>query len=171
VARRNGYYLILDLQAGQSDFLTEAKYYEEFLRQPDVGIALDPEWRTPPPARPKGGFVGQVDAAEVNSVIDYMAQLVQEEDLPEKLLVVHQFQDRMITNKAQLVEQPGVALMIHMDGFGSRAEKLNSYSIVRVEAPLNMGLKLFFDEDIDLYDAATALGGEFDPVPDLISYQ
>ncbi|MEJ7799238.1 MAG: hypothetical protein WKF60_01885 [Ilumatobacter sp.] len=171
VARRNGYYLILDLQAGQSDFLTEAKYYEEFLRQPDVGLALDPEWRTPPPERPKGGFVGQVDAAEVNSVIDYIAQLVEEEDLPEKLVVIHQFQDRMITNKAQLVEQPGVALMIHMDGFGSRAEKLNSYSIVRVEAPLNMGLKLFFDEDIDLYDAATVLGGEFDPVPDLISYQ
>lgn len=171
VARRNGYYLILDLQAGQSDFLTEAKYYEEFLRQPDVGIALDPEWRTPPPARPKGGFVGQVDAAEVNSVIDYLAQLVEEEDLPEKLVVIHQFQDRMITNKAQLVEKPGVAVMIHMDGFGSRAEKLNSYSIVRVEDPLNMGLKLFFDEDIDMYDAATVLGGEFDPVPDLISYQ
>ncbi len=171
VARRHGYYLILDLQTGQSDFLTEAKYYEEFLRQPDVGIALDPEWRTAPPARPKGGFVGQVDAAEVNSVIDYIAQLVEEEDLPEKLVVVHQFQDRMITNKAQLVEKPGVALVIHMDGFGSRAEKLNSYSIVRVEAPLNMGLKLFFDEDIDRYDAATVLAGEFDPVPDLITYQ
>ncbi|MEO6654222.1 MAG: hypothetical protein ABIP17_16375 [Ilumatobacteraceae bacterium] len=171
VARRHGYYLILDLQPGQSDFLTEAKYYEEFLRQPDVGIALDPEWRTAAPARPKGGFVGQVDAAEVNSVIDYVAQLVEEEHLPEKLVVVHQFQERMITNKAQLVERPGVALTIHMDGFGSRAEKLNSYSIVRVEPPINMGLKLFFDEDIDRYDAATVLGGEFDPVPDLITYQ
>ena len=171
VARRHGYYLILDIQPGQSDFLTEAKYYEEFLRQPDVGIALDPEWRTPAPDRPRGGFVGQVDAAEVNQVIDYVAQLVDEEDLPEKLVIVHQFQDRMITNRDLLVERPGVALTIHMDGFGSRAEKLNSYDIVRAEPPLDMGLKLFYDEDIDLLDAADVLGGLFDPVPVLVTYQ
>ena len=171
VARRHGYYLILDIQPGQSDFLTEAKYYEEFLRQPDVGIALDPEWRTQPPDRPKGGFVGQVDAAEVNQVIDYVAQLVDEEDLPEKLVIVHQFQDRMITNRDQLVERPGVALTIHMDGFGGRPEKLNSYDVVRAEPPLDMGLKLFYDEDIDLLDAADVLGGLFDPVPVLITYQ
>ena len=171
VARRHGYYLILDIQPGQSDFLTEAKYYDEFLRQPDVGIALDPEWRTAPPGRPKGGFIGQVDAAEVNQVIDYVAQLVAEEDLPEKLVIVHQFQDRMITNRDQLVERPGVALTIHMDGFGDRPNKLDSYDVVRAEPPLDMGLKLFYDEDIDLLDAADVLGGLFDPVPLLITYQ
>jgi hypothetical protein len=171
VARRHGYYLILDIQPGQSDFLTEAKYYEEFLRQPDVGIALDPEWRTQPPARPKGGFVGQVDATEVNQVIDYLAQLVDEEDLPEKLVIVHQFQDRMITNRDLLVEQPGIALTIHMDGFGPRPEKLNSYDVVRADPPLDMGLKLFYDEDTDLLGADDVLGGLFDPVPVLITYQ
>lgn len=171
VARRHGYYLILDIQPGQSDFLTEAQYYEEFLRQPDVGIALDPEWRVQAPDRPKGGFVGQVDAAEVNSVIDYVAQLVAEEGLPEKLVIVHQFQDRMLTNREQLVEQPGIALTIHMDGFGDVPNKLDSYDIVRVEPPLNMGLKLFFDEDIDLLAATDVLGGLFEPVPDLITYQ
>jgi len=171
VARRHGYYLILDIQPGRSDFLTEAKYYEEFLRQPDVGIALDPEWRTPRPHRPKGGFVGQVDAAEVNRVIDYVAQLVAEEDLPEKLFVVHQFQDRMVTNRDALVERPGVALTIHMDGFGDRANKLNTYDVVRAEPPIDMGLKLFYDEDIAIFDAAEVLGGVFDPVPVVITYQ
>ncbi|NNE12744.1 MAG: hypothetical protein HKN41_10945 [Ilumatobacter sp.] len=172
VARRHGYYLILDLQPGQSDFLTEAIYYEEFLRQPDVGLALDPEWRTEAPDRPKGGFVGQVDAAEVNQVSQYLARLVDEEDLPEKLLIVHQFQDRMITNKDQLIEPPGVALTIHMDGFGPRPEKLNSYRVVKVPPPLNMGLKLFYDEDTDLLSADDVLnGGLFDPVPDLVTYQ
>jgi hypothetical protein len=171
VARRHGYYLILDLQPGQSDFLTEAKYYEEFLRQPDVGLALDPEWRTQPPARPKGGLIGQVDAAEVNQVVDYVAQLVAEEDLPEKLVVVHQFQDRMITSRDQLVERPGVALMIHMDGFGDRSNKLESYDVVRALPPLDMGLKLFYDEDIDLLGATEVLGGLFDPVPLMITYQ
>lgn len=171
VARRHGYYLILDIQPGQSDFLTEATYYEEFLRQPDVGIALDPEWRTQPPARPKGGIVGQVDAAEVNQVIDYLAQLVAEEDLPEKLVVVHQFQDRMITNRELLVERPGIALTIHMDGFGDRPNKLDSYGVVRADPPLDMGLKLFYDEDTDLLGATEVLGGLFEPLPLLITYQ
>lgn len=171
VARRHGYYLILDLQPGQSDFLTEAKYYEEFLRQPDVGLALDPEWRTPPPARPKGGVVGQVDAAEVNQVIEYVAQLVAEEDLPEKLVVVHQFQDRMVTNRDLLVERPGVAVVIHMDGFGDRSNKLESYDVVRAEPPFDMGLKLFYDEDTELLGASQVLGGLFDPVPVVVTYQ
>jgi len=171
VARRHGYYLILDLQPGQSDFLTEAKYYEEFLRQPDVGLALDPEWRTEAPARPQGGDIGQVDASEVNAVIDYVAQLVAENHLPEKLVVVHQFHDRMVTNRDQLREQPGVAVTIHMDGFGDRSDKLESYDMVRAAPPFNMGLKLFYDEDIGLLGATDVLGGLFDPVPDMITYQ
>jgi hypothetical protein len=171
VARRHGYYLILDLQPGQSDFLTEAKYYEAFLRQPDVGLALDPEWRTEAPARPRGGDIGQVDASEVNAVIDYLAQLVAEHHLPEKLLVVHQFHERMITNRDQLREQPGVAVTIHMDGFGDRSDKLLSYDMVRAAPPFNMGLKLFYDEDTELLGATEVLGGLFDPVPDMITYQ
>lgn len=172
VARRHGYYLILDLQPGQSDFLTEAKYYEDFLRQPDVGLALDPEWRTAPPARPKGGRIGTVDAAEVNEVIEYVAQLVAEEHLPEKLVVLHQFEPNMITNRDQIVELPGVAINLHMDGFGPRPEKLNSYDVVRAGPPWNMGLKLFFDEDTDLLEASDVLdGGLFEPIPDMITYQ
>jgi hypothetical protein len=163
--------VILDLQPGQSDFLTEAKYYEAFLREPDVGLALDPEWRTEAPAKPQGGDIGQVDASEVNAVIDYVAQLVAEEHLPEKLLVVHQFNDRMITNRDQLREEPGVAVMIHMDGFGDRSDKLDSYDMVRAAPPFNMGLKLFYDEDIGLLGATDVLGGLFDPVPDMITYQ
>lgn len=171
VARRNGFYLILDLQAGQSDFLTEAKYYEEFLRQPDVGLALDPEWRTPAPSRPKGGQIGTVDAPEVNAVVAYLAELVEEEDLPEKLLVLHQFTDDMITNRDQIEELPGVAIMLHMDGFGPRPEKLNSYDVVRADPPWDMGLKLFFDEDTDIFEATDVLGGIFEPAPLLVTYQ
>ncbi len=170
-ARRHGAYLILDLQPGRSDFLTEAKVYEEFLREPDVGLALDPEWRTEPPNRPGGGYVGQVDAAEVNAVADWLATLVAEEDLPEKLLVVHQFQIRMITNKHQLREPDGIALMIHMDGFGTRSQKLDTYSYVHVDPPWNNGFKLFFDEDVNRFGAFDVLGGTVLPVPDLITYQ
>ena len=47
-ARQAGVYVVLDLQPGRADFLTQAQLYEEFLRQPHVGLALDPEWRLGP---------------------------------------------------------------------------------------------------------------------------
>ena len=41
-------YVVLDLQPGYTDFLAQAQRYEEFLAQPHVGLALDPEWRLAP---------------------------------------------------------------------------------------------------------------------------
>ncbi len=43
-----GLYVLLDLQPGRTDFLTQARLYEEYLRLPYVGLALDPEWRLGP---------------------------------------------------------------------------------------------------------------------------
>jgi hypothetical protein len=171
VARRHGYHLILDLQPGWSDFLTEAKYYEEFLREPDVHLALDPEWRTEPPNPPRGGVVGQTTAAEVDEVAEWLADLVDEEGLPEKLLVVHQFQPRMVVDREQLVEPPGIALTMHMDGFGTRAQKRHTWSELKVDEPWSNGLKLFLDEDIDMFRPDEVLSGAFEPIPDLITYQ
>jgi hypothetical protein len=167
-ARRHGLLLILDIQPGRSDFLTEAKRYERFLREPDVHLALDPEWRVGPTSVP-GQVVGQVSAAEVNSVADWLAGIVAAERLPEKLFVVHQFQIRMITDKASLRDPAGLAVMIHMDGFGTRSQKLATYANVKVSPPLRNGFKLFYDEDVNMYQPAEVM--QLDPVPDLITYQ
>jgi len=164
----NGLLLILDIQPGQSDFLTELRRYEPFLRRPEVHVALDPEWNVDPGQVP-GEVVGQVDATEVNAVADYLSAIVVEENLPEKMLVVHQFQDRMLTRSDLLREPEGVAVTIHMDGFGTQQQKLTTYEIVQVEPPFNNGFKLFFDEDIDMFTPAEVL--QLDPVPDLITYQ
>jgi hypothetical protein len=86
-------------------------------------------------------------------------------------LVIHQFQEQMIRDKPRLVEPPGIALTIHMDGLGTQAQKLDTYSHVHVEPPWNNGVKLFYDEDIDMYTPTEVLGGAFQPVPDLITYQ
>ncbi|TVR27241.1 MAG: hypothetical protein EA389_03600 [Ilumatobacter sp.] len=168
VARQHGFYLVLDIQPGRSDFLTEVQRYEEFLREPDVGVALDPEWRMGPDEVP-GQLVGQVSAAEVNDVARYLADIVADEGLPQKLLIVHQFQDRMITDRDQLIAPPELAVNIHMDGFGTREMKLETYSVTRIDPPFSNGFKLFYDEDIDIFGAADVL--EFDPVPDFVSYQ
>ena len=44
-ARRHGMLLMLDIQPGRSDFFRETTRLERWLREPDVGLALDPEWR------------------------------------------------------------------------------------------------------------------------------
>lgn len=168
-ANANGFQLILDIQPGRSDFLTEVRHYEPFLREPNVHVALDPEWRVRSDQRPGGGRVGQVDAAEVNEVAEYLATLVAEEGLPDKLLVVHQFQSRMVTNRDRLVEPDGITLTIHMDGFGTREQKLATYSVVHADEPWNNGFKLFYDEDVDMFAPDDVLG--LHPVPDLITYQ
>ena len=168
-ARAIGAYLVLDLQTGRTDFPTEARRYERFLREPDVGLALDPEWRTPPPASPGGGYVGYVTADEVNATSAYLAQLVAEEGLPEKLLVLHGFRSDMVRDRADVVARPGIALAFHMDGLGSRAQKLDTYRILHGNPPLWNGFKLFYDEDPDLFAPADVLG--LDPVPDLVTYQ
>lgn len=168
-ARANDAYLVLDLQPGRSDFLTEAQVYERFLTEPDVGLALDPEWRVTAPQTPGGGTIGSVTAAEVNAVSAWLAALVAEHDLPEKLLIVHNFRVDMIRNRDELVARDGLATLLHMDGLGGRAVKLESYRILRQEPPFYNGFKLFFDEDVNLFQPAEVL--QLDPVPDFISYQ
>jgi hypothetical protein len=43
-ARKHRAVMLLNLQPGRSEFITEAKAFEKWPKQPDVGLALDPEW-------------------------------------------------------------------------------------------------------------------------------
>lgn len=168
-AREAGVYLLLDLQPGRTDFLTEARRYEDLLREPDVGLALDPEWRLGPDERHLEQ-VGTVDASEVNQVSAWLAGIVREEGLPQKLLVVHQFQLRMLTNRDQLVLRPELATLVQMDGQGSRAAKLSTWSALTTGAgPWRHGFKLFHDEDPDMFAPGDVLG--LTPTPAFVSYQ
>ena len=170
VAAAEGLYVILDIQPGRSDFLTESKRYRELLLEPHVGLALDPEWRMGPTQRP-GQVVGSVDAAEVNAVSAWLSDLVIDNDLPEKMFIVHQFQVRMIKNREELIDRPGLATIIHADGFGGRAIKLQTYSIIQARRPFWNGFKLFIDEDTRMFQPGDVLGFTTVPVPELITYQ
>ncbi len=170
VAEQNGLYVLLDIQPGRSDFLSESKRYEELLKRPHVGLALDPEWRMEPWQRP-GQVVGTVTAAEVNEVSAWLSNLVLENDLPEKMFVVHQFQIRMIQNREQLIDRPGLATVIHADGFGGRAIKLVTYGLIKVDPPFYNGFKLFIDEDTNIFRPQDVLNFSEHPVPDLVTYQ
>jgi hypothetical protein len=74
-AEAAGIYVVLDLQPGRTDFLTQAEYYEPLLRRPFVGLALDPEWRLKP-GQKHLRQIGSVDVDEVNRVGAWLAALV-----------------------------------------------------------------------------------------------
>ena len=84
-ARKAKALLVLDIQPGRSDFFTEATRLERWLAEPDVGLALDPEWRMGPGEVP-GKVIGSVEAREVNAVSEWLAQIVERNKLPQKLL-------------------------------------------------------------------------------------
>lgn len=161
--------VILDIQPGRAAFLPLVKRYEKFLREPNVSLALDSEWSMGPDEIP-GDVIGGTDAATVNEVSAYLSQLVERSKLPQKLLVVHQFTPDMIENRSQVVQRPGLAIVFHVDGFGDRPNKLSKYAILsRNAGHAFMGLKLFYDQDIDMFAASEVM--KLSPRPSLVTYQ
>jgi hypothetical protein len=160
--------LILDVQPGRSDFLTEVRQYERFLREPDVGLALDPEWSMGPGQVP-GQAIGSTDAATVNRVSGWLAGLVERGRLPHKLLVIHQFTRTMVRDKDKVVRRPGLAMTFHVDGFGGQVDKRAKYRLFTRDGRWHNGFKLFYDEDVDLMTPAETM--RLRPPPDLVTYQ
>ncbi len=174
-ARKAKMLLVLDFQPGREDFLTQVKRYEKFLLEPEVGIALDPEWVLKPGQRPTRQ-VGTTNAADINKVSAYLAGLVKDNNLPEKLFIVHQFQVRMIPDRASMLDRPGLATVIHIDGFGNQQLKKETYGILsakdgaqRPNGQLHNGFKLFIDEDTNMMTPKEAMA--LVPQPELITYQ
>jgi len=168
-ARRARALLILGIQPGRSDFVTEVRALAPYLREPDVGVALDPEWRMGPGEVP-GGRVGSVDAREVDRVAAVLAAMVRRHRLPDKVLMVHQFTDGMIRRRPLLRQRPGVDLVISADGIGTPAEKRWTYErLVRGAGDLHRGYKIFFQEDRGLTTPGQVM--RMDPPPDLVVYE
>ncbi|MEJ5889490.1 hypothetical protein WDZ16_13590 [Pseudokineococcus marinus] len=166
-----GVYVVLDLQPGRTDFLTQAQRYEDLLTYPGVGLALDPEWRLEPDQRHLRQ-VGQVGVDEVNAVGDWLAELVREEDLPPKVFLLHQFQTRMIVDRERLdMSHDELVPLVHADGHGTPGQKLDTYRALQTDAPEGMrwGWKNFYDEDTPTMTPAETMAVE--PMPDFVSYQ
>jgi hypothetical protein len=149
-ARKRKALLLLNLQPGQSEFLIEAKAYERWLKEPDVGVALDPEWAMDPGQRP-GGAYGHTTGAELNQTAAYLAELVEAHGLPEKVMVYHQVAKSVVRAESRLKPHPGVVMVKSVDGLGPPGPKKNTYRVVNKTTPkhVHAGFKLFFDEDTE----------------------
>jgi hypothetical protein len=168
-ARRHKALLLLDIQPGRADFLEEVEWLRPFLEQPDVSLALDPEWHVAEGEIP-GQVIGSMEASEVNAISAWLAQIVRERNLPQKLLVVHQFTEDMIRNRTQLEEHPGVALTLNVDGFGTIPVKLDKYrDFSKLPPPTHRGFKLFYREDPVLMRPRQVL--KMRPQPELVVYE
>ncbi len=164
-------YVVLDLQPGRTDFLTQAKLYEELLRLPHVGLALDPEWRLKPD-QVHLRQIGTVTAAEINTVSEWLAGIVREEALPQKLFLIHQFRFSMITERETIESPSELAVVIQMDGQGPLTTKYQTYDVLTAgteNAGWLWGWKNFYDEDSPTATPQQTL--EVDPEPVFISYQ
>ena len=167
-ARKVGAILILDIQPGHASFFAEAQRFEKWLREPDVSLALDPEWHTP--GAVPGTVIGTVDAREVNAVSFWLEDLVVKHDLPQKLLVVHRFTAEMITGEEQLKPRERVAVTVNVDGFGGREIKIAKYKeFAHRHSGLHNGFKLFYREDVDLLEPERVL--RMKPRPELVVYE
>jgi hypothetical protein len=167
-----GLYVVLDLQPGRTDFLTQAQRYASLLELPHVGLALDPEWRLAPDGVHLSQ-IGSVDVDEVNRVAGWLADLTRERALPQKLLVLHQFQLRMIDGRERLdTSRDELAVMIHADGQGSQGDKQATWRALHENPPPGVfwGWKNFYDEDAPMLTPEQTISG-VSPRPDLISYQ
>ena len=170
-AAANDMYVVLDLQPGRTDYLTQAKMYEEFLRLPHVGLALDPEWRLKP-HEVHLRQIGTVDAAEINGVVEWLAGIVREEALPQKLLILHQFRLQMITNRHQVETPSELAVLVHMDGQGPLRDKYNTWNLLTRQPDADQfywGWKNFYDEDIPTANPEQVL--IVTPTPVFVSFQ
>jgi hypothetical protein len=164
-------YVVLDLQPGRQDFATQAKAFEELLVLPHVGLALDPEWRLGPGQRHMEQ-IGQVSAVEVNETTAWLADLVAEHELPEKLVILHQFQNRMIPDRHRVAPRQGLALLVHADGNGSPEQKQETWRSLKRDLPsgMRLGWKNFLDEDSPTYTPERTMT-EVSPQPWFVSYQ
>lgn len=165
-----GQAVVIDLQPGRTDFLTQAQQYAELLEYPNVGLALDPEWRLKPD-QVHLRQIGSVGVDEVNQVSDWLAQFVRDRDLPQKMFLLHQFSLRMITERERLnTDHDELATIIHADGQGGQPAKTGTWNTLRQGAPeVHWGWKNFYDEDQPMLTPEQTY--QVQPVPDLVTYQ
>ena len=149
MARQHQALLLLNIQPGRADFIDELKHFEKWLVEPDVGVALDPEWAVEPGQIP-GRVFGRTSGAELNECAAYLAGLVEKQDLPEKVMVYHQLHLNIVRNESSLKAHEGVVLVKSIDGIGSPGAKVETWKLIVAKTPkiVHLGFKLFYEEDI-----------------------
>jgi hypothetical protein len=165
--------VFLDIQVAHSSVKSEVIELTKYLALPQVHLGIDPEFSLKNGHVP-GTKIRSFTADDINDAIDILAQIVRENKLPSKVLVVHRFTQGMVTNYTKIKKIPEVQVVIDMDGFGSRVLKRSTYlSYIYREPVMFTGFKLFYKNDTwnnsKIYTPEELL--KFTPKPSYIQFQ
>lgn len=167
--------VILDIQDGLSSVQSEVPLLKDYLTLPNVHLALDPEFSMSTSGKKPGTVIGTMDAADINFTADYLAKIVRDNNLPSKILIVHRFTNRMVTNSQNIIPLPEVQVVMDMDGWGGKPNKIKAYKDVIYSYPVQFtGMKLFYKNDLLPPSAGmltTAQVLNLKPIPSYIQYQ
>ena len=166
--------VFLDLQVGQSNLKSEIVHIAKYLELPYVHLGIDPEFSMKDGSKP-GKKIGTYDADDINYVSQYLADVVKKYNLPPKILTVHRFTQKMVTNYKNIKLKPEVQIVMHMDGWGEPDLKYGSYRYFIYKEPVQFtGFKLFYKNDLKKAPHRMITPQELlklKPIPIYIQYQ
>jgi len=174
IAKKINAIVFLDIQVGFSNLQTEVPRLEKYLKMPQVHLGVDPEFSMKTGIRP-GKIVGTLDASDINFTANYLAKIVKENNLTPKILIVHRYTQKMLTNYKEIKPLPEVQIVMHMDGWGEKAKKIGTYQQFVYKEPVQFtGFKLFYKNDLltpgtVLFSPSELL--KLNPQPIYIQYQ
>ncbi|MGH3086115.1 MAG: hypothetical protein ACRDSJ_02205 [Rubrobacteraceae bacterium] len=169
LAEENDALLILDVQLGGATIMDEIEILEDFLRRPHVHLAIDTEYSIEEGQIP-GVDLGTVDGADIQEAVEYFDELVETENIPDKLLMIHQFDAGIVTNKEAIQPTDNVQVALHADGFGTPEAKFSKYGLLVRDEPIQYGgFKVFYQQDTPVLEPEQVLA--LDPAPAIVTYQ
>jgi hypothetical protein len=140
--------VFLDIQVSLSNIHAELPLLEKYIEMPQVNIGMDPEFSMKDGTLP-GKKIGTFDAADINYVSEYLSKVVDKYHLPPKILIVHRFTKKMVTNYKNIKLHKEIQLVMNMDGWGEPDLKTGTYRNFIYPEPVQFtGFKLFYKNDI-----------------------
>jgi len=141
--------VFLDIQVGFSTVQDEIPHLRKYLELPNVHLGLDPEFSMKTGIKP-GKIVGTMDGEEdINFAINYLSGIVKEKELSPKILVVHRYTQKMLTNTSKITPTAEVQVVVHMDGWGGKQNKISTYQSFIYPEPVQFtGFKIFYKNDV-----------------------
>lgn len=170
-AKRRDALVFLDLQVGHSTLPEELPRLAGFLSRPNFHLGIDPEFSMKNGGLP-GKRIGTFDATDINYASAFLADLVARNNIPPKVLVIHRFTRRGVTNYQDIRLDSRVQVVMHMDGFGSPTLKKTTFrSYIKAEPVQFVGWKQFFKAKNDNPRTTIAEILKLWPVPLYVQYQ
>lgn len=167
--------VFLDVQVALSTVQEEIPRLEKYLSMPQVHLGIDPEFSMKNGERP-GTVIGTFDAKDINYVAGYLASLVQKNNIPPKILIVHRFTQKMVTNTQNIKPLAEVQVVMDMDGWGTQPRKRSTYYSFIAPQPVQFtGFKIFYKNDTQRVNAKQVMQPadvlQLRPIPVYIQYQ